>query len=225
MNRRTLSFAACAIATSTTLLLAGCGDGASPEGSAATSSVSAVSSGSQTTTSRDAPSSDAPSTQTSAAAPTSPADGLPTSEWTTDQKSVAPDADTFLSVTDVRVGTHEGFDRVVIELDGQGARPGYDVRYVDTAVADGSGAPVDVAGGAILEVRVSGWGYPFDTGAEEYSGPRTIPGPGSGSVEQVQLSTAFEGIAQVFIGVTDEEKPFTVTRLDGPTRIVIDIAD
>jgi hypothetical protein len=40
----------------------------------------------------------------------------------------------------VRVGRHDGFDRVVLQL--RGSPPGYDVRYVPRVVQDGSGRPV-----------------------------------------------------------------------------------
>src|SRR5437773_8324057 len=46
----------------------------------------------------------------------------------------------------VRVGRHQGFDRVVLEL--RGSPPGYNVRYVPQVVQDGSGRPVPLAGSA-----------------------------------------------------------------------------
>lgn len=201
-----VSAAACA------LLLAGCGEGGTP---ATPSALPAADTAATTSATASA---------TVSATPGAPAEATTTpSADGTGQQVADPDPDTFLSITDVRVGAQDGFDRVVIELDGQGGRPGYDVRYVPAAYADGSGEAVDVDGAAILEVRVSGWGYPFDTGATEYSGPRTIDGPGD-AVAQVRLSTAFEGVAQVFVGVAGQERPFTVTRLDGPTRIIVDVA-
>lgn len=132
---------------------------------------------------------------------------------------------TFLSVTNVRVGQHDGYTRVVIDMDGQGNQPGFDARYVDAAYEAGSGNQLAVAGDRILQVNISGWGYPFDTGAEEYSGPRTISGPASGSVAQVQLGAFYEGVAQIFLGVRGGDKPYTVNVLQSPTRVVIDVAD
>lgn len=134
-------------------------------------------------------------------------------------------ADTFLSVTGVRIGEHAGYTRIVIDMAGQGNQPGYSARYVDAAYEAGSGNLRTVAGDRILQVDVSGWGYPFDTGVDEYAGPRTIGGPASGSVAQVQLGTFYEGVAQFFIGVRGSDKPYRVSVLQEPTRVVIDVAD
>jgi hypothetical protein len=49
-------------------------------------------------------------------------------------------------VDTVRAGRHECFDRLVVDIDGPPA--GYNVRYVDQVIADGSGAVVPTPGGA-----------------------------------------------------------------------------
>ena len=61
--------------------------------------------------------------------------------------------------------------RRVLEVGGEG-RPGWDVRYVDEASSQGSGDPVEVAGGAVLQLTMTGAGYPYETGIEEGSEPR-----------------------------------------------------
>ncbi|HZD68842.1 MAG TPA: hypothetical protein VFA45_07975 [Actinomycetes bacterium] len=48
----------------------------------------------------------------------------------------------------VRAAHHPGFDRVVFEF--RGSLPSHRVGYVGSLVQDGSGRPVDLAGGAIL---------------------------------------------------------------------------
>lgn len=125
-----------------------------------------------------------------------------------------------LTVTDVRVGAHDGFDRVVYEFDGSGT-PGWTVRYVDAAVQDGSGATLDVPGLTILEVSLTGTGYPFDTGVEPYEGANPLPG--TGAVTEVRMATVFEGITQSFIGLADPARPATVSLLTDPVRVVVDI--
>ena len=56
----------------------------------------------------------------------------------------------------VRAGRHPCYDRLVIDLNGQDAEYGsYDVRYVPQVVADGSGAPVPVRGGGVLQVTLA----------------------------------------------------------------------
>ncbi|AZZ82445.1 MULTISPECIES: AMIN-like domain-containing (lipo)protein [Gordonia] len=127
-----------------------------------------------------------------------------------------------LTVTDIRTGSHDGFDRVVYELGGSG-RPGWRVAYVDEALQDGSGFPVDVAGGAILEVQITGSAYPFDSGVEPYAGPDPIRAQPGGSVVEVRGALVFEGVTQSFIGVSERGAPFTVDVLTNPTRLVIDV--
>lgn len=127
-----------------------------------------------------------------------------------------------LTVTDIRTGRHDGFDRVVYELGGRG-RPGWRVAYVDEALQDGSGFPVEVAGEAILEVQITGSTYPGDSGAEPYDGPDPVRAQPGGSVVEVRGALVFEGVTQSFIGVSEPGAPFTVDVLTDPTRLVIDV--
>lgn len=127
-----------------------------------------------------------------------------------------------LTVTAVRVAPQDGYDRVVFELDGeQAGQPGWRVEYTDSPSAQGSGDPVEVSGDAVLAVIITGTGYPFDTGVEEVSGDPALPS-GLQVVREVALGAVFEGQYEAFIGLTGE-RPFTVTRLADPARVVIDI--
>jgi len=126
-----------------------------------------------------------------------------------------------LSVVDVRVGEHDGYDRVVFELGGNGT-VGWRVGYDDDPRRQGSGDEVELEGDATLAVVLEGVGYPFDTGVEEYGGPRQLS-PGQPSVREVAIGGVFEGYFDAFVGV-EERRPFRVTRLDGPLRVVVDIA-
>lgn len=154
-------------------------------------------------------------TPTSAAPDTVPTDAA--------DKISRAEAGAKLTVTDIRTGRHDGFDRVVYELDGEG-EPGWRVGYVDEPVQQGSGNPVTIAGGAVLQVLIEGSGYPFDTGVEQYSGPDPILAEPGGSVLEVTGSGVFEGLTQSFIGVAEPGIPFSVESLSDPTRIVIDVA-
>ncbi|MGW5319053.1 AMIN-like domain-containing (lipo)protein [Nocardia thailandica] len=127
-----------------------------------------------------------------------------------------------LTVTEIRLGKQPGFDRVVYQFGGTGT-PGWDVRYVDQAVRDGSGRTVDVAG-SILEVRILGAVYPFDTTEVPYAGPDPTTDPGVPEITGVYKPLVFEGVAQSFIGVRGDRPAFTVSSLTGPTRLVVDIA-
>lgn len=166
----------------------------------------------------DSPGTSAAERTTTAApqeAPDAPADAAP--------KRAQASGDAALTVTDISVGHHEGFDRVVYELGGTGA-PGWDVEYVDRAVQDGSGTAIDVAGQSVLEVRITGSVYPFDSGVEPYSGPDPVIEPSAPAVAGVYRTIVFEGVTQSFIGVNGERPAFSVSTLSNPTRLVIDIA-
>ena len=130
-------------------------------------------------------------------------------------------ADASVTVSDVRIGRHDGFDRVVLELGGQGT-PGWDVRYVDAASSQGRGDAVELAGDAVLQVTVSGAGYPYDTGVEEF--PRgSVSGQDTETVTEVVFDATYEGTSVAFVG-TQTRAPFRVYLLEAPTRLVVEVA-
>lgn len=138
-------------------------------------------------------------------------------------KSGPADADAALTVTDIRIGSQPGFDRVVFELGGTGS-PGWQVAYTDSAAQDGSGRAVDVAGQSILEVRILGSAYPFDSTVPPYAGPDPVTDPGTPGITGVYESLVYEGVTQSFIGVDADQPPFAVSALADPPRLVVDIA-
>ena len=193
--------------------VAGCGGGddepaAGPTG-AATTSATATTSGSAGGSS---PSTDGDGTTD---APPFPAN--------TEPDTGEPSADSFVTVTEVRTGRHDGFDRVVFEVDGAGT-PGWDVRYVDEASSQGSGDAVPVRGNAILQVTLTGVGYPTETGIEEYDGSQPLSGSGTRNVTEVVWDTTFEGTSVAFVGTTGQT-PFRVHLLEDPGRVVVDVVD
>jgi hypothetical protein len=123
------------------------------------------------------------------------------------------------TLVDVRAGRHAGFDRVVFEF--RGAVPATRrIRYVDRLVQDGSGEPVSVAGAADLEVVFEGANAHDDSGSPTVS-PRRFS-PGFTALKEVAQVGDFEAIVTYGLGV-DRERPFTVSTLSGPSRLVIDI--
>lgn len=171
--------------------------------------------------------------------PTATGTGTPTSTATTtepeptdtteDEAAGAPftantDEDTSegsgdaVTVADVRVESEADFDRVVLEVAGDGT-PGWRVGYVDEATEQGSGDAVELAGDAQLEVLVTNTGYPFDTGEDEYDGPGTIEG--AEVVTEVSFQGTFEGQTQAFVGTTAEQ-PFRA-RLDDDGNVVVEV--
>ncbi|MGV9612083.1 AMIN-like domain-containing (lipo)protein [Nocardia xishanensis] len=138
-------------------------------------------------------------------------------------KQGTPSSGAGLTVTDLRIGHHPGFDRVVYELGGTGT-PGWIVQYTDRAIQDGSGKEIEVAGQSVLEVQITGSAYPFDSGVTPYSGPDPATDPSAPTIAGVYRTAVFEGTTQSFIGVDADRPGFSVTAMSNPTRLVIDIA-
>lgn len=123
-------------------------------------------------------------------------------------------------LTAVRAAEHPGFDRVVFEF-AEGALPGYRVAYLQGPAHDcGSGDEKTVAGGAILEVTLR----PANAHTEE--GQPTIPfreQPLSLPVlREIERTCDFEAVVTWALGVSSQ-KPFRVTELSGPVRLVVDV--
>ena len=204
------------VLTAAVLTVGGCGASDDEPGAPSSSEPSA----SATTAPATALPTDAP-TGASTAAP--PPGALPPREPTAGAFT-APGTelthepqDGLLTVVDVRVGAHDGYERVVYELAGEGL-PGWRIAYVDEAVDDPSGEVVDVAGDATLQVVLLGAGYPMDTGFDEYAHDVTA----TGGVQQVTRPLTFEGQTQSFVGL-DAERPLRVTLLADPVRVVVDV--
>lgn len=127
------------------------------------------------------------------------------------------------TVSDVRAGRHDCFDRLVVDLAGPTA--GYLVRYVDTVTEDGSGHPVPLRGGAFLQVTVNAPAYDDAGGATYRPADRTelVDVTGYRTFRQVAWAVSFEGQSSLGLGVR-ARLPFRVLTLDDPSRVVIDVA-
>jgi hypothetical protein len=207
------------------LLLAGCGGGTTPAAATSTPTSASPSAEEDGDGDGDGGGDPAAPTTTGAGQDTGGDDGTAAPPFPADASpdSAEASADALVTVTDIRTGRHDGFDRVVFELGGTGT-PGWDVRYVDVASSQGRGDVVEVAGEAVLQVTVTGAGYPFDTGVEEYAGPEPLPGQGTATVTEVVFDATFEGTTVAFVG-TRAETPFRVYPLQDPARIVVEVAD
>lgn len=133
-----------------------------------------------------------------------------------------------MTVSGVRVGQQDCFDRFVIDLAGDASKkPGYQVRYVSQVRQDGSGKPVVLRGGAFLTVVVGAPSY--DASGQ----PTYLPAnaaelanvTGYTSLRQVAFAGSFEGMTTFGVGVR-EQLPVKVSYLDdgGKARLVVDIA-
>lgn len=129
-------------------------------------------------------------------------------------------------VTNVRTGQHYCFDRLVVDLNGP--VKGYTVRYVPTAVQDGSGLPIPLRGRAFLQITVNSPAYD-DGGKSTYnpSDQKELTNvAGYQTFRQVAWAGSFEGFSSIGLGVRGR-LPFRVFTLDGPgagSRFVVDVA-
>jgi hypothetical protein len=212
------------------LLLAGCGGGtASAPGPSAPASASTTAPASPAPSSGPAEAPEPGGSSSSASSPDAPppADedpegGLP--PFVSDGEPAQADAggDLALGVAAVRAARHEGFDRVVVELAGRGD-PGWFVQRVDAPTAAGSGDPLEVAGEAFLVLVVRGVGYPQDTGVPDYAGPRELVPADTAVVRELEVGGSYEGDWDASVGLA-AERPYRVFSLDGPPRVVLDVA-
>lgn len=139
----------------------------------------------------------------------------------TEPDTGAASAGALLSPTNLRYGVHDGFDRLVLDLSGDG-EPGWLAEYVDTPTGQASGEVVDLDGEASLVLTIQGMLLPTEPGAAPYTGPRTITPSSGGVIREVVYGSLFEGSLEIFVGVASEE-PFRVYLLANPTRLVLDV--
>ncbi|MEV4181515.1 AMIN-like domain-containing (lipo)protein [Streptosporangium canum] len=186
------------------LFAAGCGAAAPPE-------AASVSSSSPAPTAAPTPPPSSP------AAPSKAGPKPPTS---TKEVEVKHAVDKPPTVTGVRFAEHGGFDRVVIDL--KGGLPGYSVRWVPELVQDGSGEPIDVRGGAYLQVSMHPAGAHTQSGSPTWAGGPIFQAA-LGNVRNVVKTGDFEAVVGVGI-VLDRKAAFRVTEQKKPDRLVIDVA-
>ncbi|GAB3941272.1 AMIN-like domain-containing (lipo)protein [Corynebacterium tapiri] len=134
-------------------------------------------------------------------------------------KNAEPQGETQLYVTDVRAGSHENFDRVVIELGGTGI-PGYFTDITSEPRQQASGYPVEVGGDTAINLMIRGVGLPFETGHEDWPIGQT---PGAGAIAGVAHAGVFEGQDQFVIGLNGAPRNYSVQVLQNPTRVVVDV--
>jgi hypothetical protein len=137
-------------------------------------------------------------------------------------------------VTNLRAGQHECWDRLVFDLSAPAVNfpnqaVGYSVRYVPVVTEDGSGGPVQLAGGAFLQIAVNVHDFDPGTGVLTYQPAdryHAVNVTGFQTFRQVFYGGSFEGVTTAGLGVR-ARLPFRVFLLAGPgdgSRLVIDVA-
>lgn len=127
-------------------------------------------------------------------------------------------------LTDVRLGEHEGFERLVFQFDE--AAPEYRIEYIDGPVTESpSGNEIEVEGDTYLSVTLSpatGVDLSGDAPEETYPGPDRLASEDTLAIEEVVKTEDFESVMSWVVGV-DDTLPFGAAILDSPFRLVIDI--
>lgn len=123
-------------------------------------------------------------------------------------------------LTDVRVGTHDGYDRIVFEYE-EGLPELEVAQATPPLLADGSGMELDVDGEAFLQITLRGGTKQTESGASSYNGPSEFT-PGFDGLVELEEGGDFEAVNTWYAGLDGEAcvRGFT---LDGPPRIVIDV--
>jgi len=134
----------------------------------------------------------------------------------------APGGPTTALLSEVRTAEQGTYDRTTLEF--EGGLPGYSVQYVEPPiVADASGLEVDIEGSAFIQIRMEpAAGHDPNTGDETYKGPLELK-PGLPSLLEAERTGDFEGVLTWVLGLS-EEADFRVTTLDGPPRLIVDVA-
>ena len=134
-------------------------------------------------------------------------------------KTHRPSEPAHLAVAGVRVGNHEGFDRVVVDLAGDGD-PGWFVDYTATPMQADVGRALKVSGNTFLNINVDGTVYPSELGMDK-DVPVEKAAP-TGNIVDVVSAGTYEGRSQIVVGLRSEA-PYSVEVLEDPKRLVIDI--
>lgn len=139
--------------------------------------------------------------------------------YTTGEISTQPSGPAELVIQDVRAGSHDGFDRVVFEFSGTGT-PWFHAGYTPEPRQQASGYPLDVPGGAFLEINIHGTPMMLESQRVDLRGVGPV-GVGAGSVVDVVHGGVFEADSQYVIGL-DHQRPYQVYTLESPTRVVVE---
>jgi len=140
----------------------------------------------------------------------------------------AGDDGVYMNLTDVRVGAHEGFDRIVFQFEepdpnpaGNGGIPRFEIKQVKPPFSeDPSDIPIHVEGDAFVRIVFQGAsGYDFD-GNATYDGPRRLT-PGFGTLTQAVEGGDFEATMTWLLGLS-RPTCWEVHALHKPERVVID---
>ncbi|MEO8251543.1 MAG: hypothetical protein ABI978_01910 [Chloroflexota bacterium] len=213
LSRRTIG----ALGLIAVFALAACTPAGSSPGSRQPSASQLASASVQPSTPASQPASVEP-TATASAAPSEPTESLPPFACS---PSVTIAATTKRAqITDVRVGTHVGYDRVVFEF--ASGIPQTQIQPVlPPFFKDPSGQSLAVKGTAFLKVVMNGASKASPDGGVTYTGSTDFQ-PSFSRLKELVEGGDFEAVSTWYVGL-DGGGCIRVLTLAGPSRMVIDI--
>jgi hypothetical protein len=125
------------------------------------------------------------------------------------------------NIVDVRVGTHDGYDRAVIAFS-DGLPEVFVERASPPFVQDGSGNPIDVQGTSFLRVTLRGGTKQMDDGSSSYEGPRDFQTEFPMLVHFVEGGD-FEAQSTWYVGLAAEACVRVLALGGDEPRLVIDV--
>jgi hypothetical protein len=124
------------------------------------------------------------------------------------------------NITDVRFGTHDGYDRVVFEFQ-QGTPELTLDRATPPFTQDASGEPIAVDGERFLRLTMRGGTRQTDEGTSSFDGPTDFD-PGLPALVDLVQGGDFERQSTWYLGLASDAC-VRVALLDAPPRLVIDV--
>lgn len=124
------------------------------------------------------------------------------------------------NIVGVRVGSHEGYDRVVFEFTAGTPELTLD-RATPPFTQDGSGQPVEAEGQSFLVLVMRGGTKQTEDGTSSYDGPTDFDPRFSQLVDLIEGGD-FEAQSTWYLGLR-EDTCVRLSLLTGPDRIVIDV--
>ena len=219
----TRSRALCAALAVTALTVAGCGaetgdtePSVEPETRSVTTSAASSTAPASTSAAADN-TTEADTKDVSAAA--APAGAQSDTPFTLEDTHLQNPGHPELQIEDVRAGSHEGVDRVVVELSGTGT-PNVLAGYTADPRQQASGLPLVPAGNAYFELIIQG--VPWSMGLSDADLAKADPtGVAAGGIQEIADGGIFEADAQYIVGL-NAQRPYNLYLLENPTRVVVD---
>jgi len=169
------------------------------------------------------PSSDTPASVPASSAPSvEPVPSEELGEFSCELPTVEGATTPRANITDVRVGTHANYDRVVFEFE-QGLPEITLDRASPPFTQDASGLPIEVEGTSFLRLTMRGGTKQTEEGTSSYDGPTDFD-PGFATLVDLIEGGDFEAQSTWYLGLGAEACVRVILLTDdGAPRLVIDV--